>query len=81
MKEDSSRVVFTKPLKVTKKVATKWGNISHDSLIGKRARDVVRLNTGREFRLHFPTLEEYVTLTPRIVTPVSLCEICWLFYG
>ncbi|MCJ1243102.1 hypothetical protein MMC30_000299 [Trapelia coarctata] len=70
MKQDSTRVVFTKPLEVTKKVATKWGNISHDSLIGKSARDIVRLSTGREFRLHFPTLEEYVTLTPRLVTPV-----------
>ena len=71
MKEDSSRVVFTKPLKAGKNLATKWGSISHDSLIGKRARDIVSLSTGREFRVHFPTLEEYVTLIPRLVTPVS----------
>lgn len=26
---------------------------------------------GVKLRVHLPTLEEYVTLTPRIVTPVS----------
>ena len=75
MKENPSRVVFTKPLKATKNLATHWGNICHDALIGRRARDIVRFSTGREFRLHFPTLEEYVTLTPRLVTPVGPFEI------
>lgn len=81
MKEDPSRIVFTKPLKAGKSVATKWGNLEHDYLIGKEARDTVTFSTGREFRLHLPTLGEYVELTPRLVTPVRPFEICELFHS
>lgn len=81
MKEDPSRIVFTKPLKAGKTMATKWGSLSHDSLIGKEARDIVTLSTGRKFRLHLPTLGEYVELTPRLVTPVSPLEISGLFHS
>ncbi|MCJ1316527.1 hypothetical protein MMC15_001848 [Xylographa vitiligo] len=70
MKEDLSRELFTKPLKHGKTVQSKWGSIPHDSLIGKSARDIVASSTAREFQLHIPTLDEYVTLTPRLVTPV-----------
>ncbi|MCJ1438572.1 hypothetical protein MMC27_007962 [Xylographa pallens] len=70
MKEDSSRELFTKPLRHGKVVHCKWGSIAHDSLIGKSARDIVASSTGKEFQLHVPTLEEYVTLMPRLVTPV-----------
>ncbi|MCJ1380382.1 hypothetical protein MMC17_003485 [Xylographa soralifera] len=70
MKEDFSRELFTKPLRHGKTVQSQWGSIPHDSLIGKFARDTVASSTGRKFQVHVPTLEEYVTLTPRIVTPV-----------
>ena len=75
MKGDSSRELFTKPLRHGKVVQCRWGSIPHDSLIGKSVRDIVASSTGKEFQLHVPTLEEYVTLTPRLVTPVriSLC--------
>ena len=72
MKEDLSRELFTKPLKHGKTVQSKWGSIPHDSLIGKSARDIVASSTAREFQLHIPTLDEYVTLTPRLVTPVRI---------
>lgn len=68
-------MMFTKPLRPGLKVQSKWGSIPHDSLIGKSARDVVASSTSREFRIHIPTLEEYVTLTPRLVTPVGLIQI------
>ncbi|KAK8160850.1 adenine-N(1)--methyltransferase-like protein [Phyllosticta citrichinensis] len=43
--------------------------ITHDEIIGKRARDVIK-STKTSFRLHEPTLEEYVRLSPRIATPI-----------
>ncbi|MCJ1477514.1 hypothetical protein MMC13_006186 [Lambiella insularis] len=70
MKEDPSRLLFTKSLRPGRVVQSKWGSIPHNSLIGKSARDIVASSTSREFRIHVPTLEEYVTMTPRLVTPV-----------
>ncbi|KAK7526896.1 adenine-N(1)--methyltransferase-like protein [Phyllosticta citriasiana] len=43
--------------------------ITHDEIIGKRPRDVIN-TTRTSFRLHEPTLEEYVRLSPRIATPI-----------
>lgn len=51
--------------------AADHGQISHDHIIGKQVRDLVTTSKGVKLRVHLPTLEEYVTLTPRIVTPVS----------
>ncbi|KAI9668689.1 MAG: hypothetical protein M1829_005302 [Trizodia sp. TS-e1964] len=46
------------------------GNIDHNSIIGKRFRDLVKSHKGFEFRIHQPTLAEYITLSRRIVTPI-----------
>lgn len=55
------------------------GRLSHDDIIGKTVRETVRTKVredskskGAEYRIQEPTLEEYVRLTSRIVTPVRL---------
>ena len=52
------------------KLNTRKGALSHAELIGKRPRDTVLSTQGESFRLFTPTLAEYVTLTPRLVTPI-----------
>jgi len=47
------------------------GVLSHSDIIGKQPRQIVRTKKGSAFRIHEPTLGQYVCLTPRIVTPVS----------
>ena len=71
MREDPKISHFTKPMKSGRTIQTKWGAIDHDLLLGKESRDIVSTNTGRDFRVHFPTLEEYVIQSPRLVTPVG----------
>ena len=71
LKDDASRHIFTKPLRSGRKIETRWGTFTHESLIGQATRDTVTSSTGKDFRIHIPTLEEYVLLTPRLVTPVS----------
>ncbi|KAK8191568.1 adenine-N(1)--methyltransferase-like protein [Phyllosticta capitalensis] len=43
--------------------------VTHNEIIGKSPRDVIH-TTRTSFRLHEPTLEEYVRLSPRIATPI-----------
>ncbi|KAA6415328.1 MAG: hypothetical protein FRX48_00043 [Lasallia pustulata] len=69
-KNSTRAPVFTKRLRHSRKTESWWGSVDHTSIIGKRARDVVHTSRGREIRVNLPTLEEYVTLTPRIVTPI-----------
>lgn len=65
------RPTFTRPLKKGAAIETHYGTIKHDDLIGRiKNRDTITTTTGRRVRVHVPTLAEYVTLTPRIVTPV-----------
>ncbi|KAJ6014460.1 hypothetical protein N7540_009051 [Penicillium herquei] len=61
---------LTKPLKKGGKTNLRRGNLEHDRVIGSRAWDAVQTQKGPELRLSLPTLEEYVTLTPRHVTPI-----------
>ncbi|MCJ1470488.1 hypothetical protein MMC07_009134 [Pseudocyphellaria aurata] len=63
-------VFLTKPLRPYDKLDTHHGVISHNCIIGKRVRDLITTNTGLDYRVNFPTLEEYVTMTPRFVTPI-----------
>jgi tRNA A58 N-methylase Trm61 len=49
---------------------THRGVIEHSDIIGKQSRQVVRSTKGSHYRIHEPTLAEYVRLTPRLVTPV-----------
>ena len=63
-------IALTSPLHVKKKTRTRLGDIDHARIIGRRSRDVVVSSKGKELRMRRPTLEEYIVLTPRNVTPV-----------
>lgn len=52
-------------------VKTHIGVVAHKDILYKRVRDVVATKNGRPgFRLTFPTLEEHILKTRRLVTPV-----------
>ncbi|KAF1841667.1 S-adenosyl-L-methionine-dependent methyltransferase [Cucurbitaria berberidis CBS 394.84] len=57
-------------LHAEKSTGTHRGVITHADIIGKGPRQTVRSSKGPEFRIHEPTLAEYVRLTPRLVTPI-----------
>lgn len=59
-------------LQASKSTHTHRGVIEHANVIGKEPRQIVRSSKGSEYRVHEPTLAEYVRLTPRLVTPVRL---------
>ncbi|KAL4943385.1 hypothetical protein BDV06DRAFT_139872 [Aspergillus oleicola] len=63
-------LVLSGPLRHGQKFDTPRGFIKQDELIGRRVRDVVATNKGANFRLTHPTLDQYVALTPRHVTPI-----------
>ncbi|CAI6335877.1 unnamed protein product [Periconia digitata] len=46
-----------------------FGVIHHNDIIGKEPRQVVKCGSN-EYRIHEPTLADYVRLTPRLVTPI-----------
>lgn len=72
----SATPLLSRPLQPGRRIDTHKGSIPHDDIIGKRVRDVLRTaptkagKPGVEFRLHGVKLEEYVRLTPRLVTPL-----------
>ncbi|KAI9656572.1 MAG: hypothetical protein M1821_004779 [Bathelium mastoideum] len=66
----STRALLTKPLRKDVPIYTSKGVISQSQIIGARVRDVITSHTQNDFRIHEPTLAEYVNLTPRIVTPI-----------
>lgn len=59
-------------LQASKNTGTHRGTISHADIIGKEPRQTVRSSKGHSYRIHEPTLADYVRLTPRLVTPVRL---------
>ncbi|OCL04167.1 S-adenosyl-L-methionine-dependent methyltransferase [Glonium stellatum] len=61
---------LSKPLHSKKTIETHRGPISHTEIIGKRVRDIIKTKKGHEYRIHEPTLSEYVRYTPRSVTPI-----------
>ncbi|KAJ5136281.1 hypothetical protein N7448_004835 [Penicillium atrosanguineum] len=61
---------LTKPLTKGSKTNLRRGHVEHDRIIGSRVRDAVQAHKGPDLRLSLPTLEEYVALTPRHVTPI-----------
>ncbi|KAI9838526.1 MAG: hypothetical protein M1819_004834 [Sarea resinae] len=70
-KNDASATpILTKPLQRGGKIHSHTGVLEHDAIIGKQIRDIVETNRDKAYRIHQPTLSDYVTLTPRIVTPV-----------
>jgi len=46
------------------------GSVEHDDIIGKEPRQLVISSRGASFRVHEPTLADYVRLTRRLVTPI-----------
>ncbi|KGQ01011.1 hypothetical protein PAAG_12323 [Paracoccidioides lutzii Pb01] len=62
--------VLTKPLKKDDQTTVANGTIKHDDIIGKQSRDAVRTTKGSLLRITQPTLEDYIVLSPRHVTPV-----------
>lgn len=74
-KKDASHdgtLIKLEPSKIT---GTHRGSIKHVDIIGKQPRQIVQSSRGTSYRIHEPTLAEYVRLTPRLVTPVrSQCS-------
>lgn len=62
---------MTKALHPDHHTAMPLGRIDHTSIIGRKTRDTVKTHRGADVRVYMPTLAEHVTMTPRIVTPVS----------
>lgn len=61
---------MTKPLRPGSVTHTSQGDISHSSLIGAHPRDLIPSNAGAKYRATFPTVDEYITKIPRLVTPI-----------
>jgi tRNA (adenine57-N1/adenine58-N1)-methyltransferase len=57
-------------LQASKTTHSHRGVIKHADIIGKEQRQLVQSSKGSSYRIHEPTLAEYVRLTPRLVTPV-----------
>jgi tRNA (adenine57-N1/adenine58-N1)-methyltransferase len=68
-------------LESSKKIQTHRGTILHSDVIGKEPRQLVQSSKGASYRIHEPTLAEYVRLTPRLVTPVRLLRLKMLEFG
>ncbi|RMZ87782.1 hypothetical protein DV736_g4986, partial [Chaetothyriales sp. CBS 134916] len=59
------------PLKQGKTTEWKYGHINHDSIIGAPAHSLNILSSrGVTLRVNHPTLEQFVSLSPRHVTPI-----------
>ncbi|KAH7405807.1 S-adenosyl-L-methionine-dependent methyltransferase [Phaeosphaeria sp. MPI-PUGE-AT-0046c] len=69
-KRDTSQDGMLVKLQAAHSVHSHRGVINHADLIGKEPRQLVRSSKGTLYRIHEPTLAEYVRLTPRIVTPI-----------
>ncbi|CAD0112808.1 unnamed protein product, partial [Aureobasidium uvarum] len=70
-KLNQDNVIVTKPLNPANKINTHKGDISHADIIGKTPRDLVTSSAGHAYRIHTITLAEYVSMTRRLVTPVT----------
>ncbi|KAF2132119.1 S-adenosyl-L-methionine-dependent methyltransferase [Dothidotthia symphoricarpi CBS 119687] len=57
-------------LKSSKTTVNHRGIIEHADILGKKPRQLVQSSKGISYRIHEPTLAEYVRLTPRLVTPI-----------
>ncbi|CAG8699729.1 24158_t:CDS:2, partial [Dentiscutata erythropus] len=66
----SSRVFLIGPLKIGNKKEIPGGILDHSNIIGKSVRDIVKTNKDKSYTIHFPTLDEYVVMIPRLMTPI-----------
>jgi tRNA (adenine57-N1/adenine58-N1)-methyltransferase len=69
-KKDASQDGMLVKLQASHLAHSHRGVIDHADIIGKEPRQMVQSSKGYSYRIHEPTLGEYVRLTPRIVTPV-----------
>lgn len=75
-KRDATQDGMLVKLQVSHFAHSHRGVIDHAEIIGKEPRQLVRSSKGTSYRIHEPTLAEYVRLTPRLVTPVCLPTSC-----
>lgn len=71
-KDPSKSSFFVQKLDASKHVHGHVGKIAHQDIIGRSPRDTVTSSKNVWFRLVRPTLDDYVRLTPRLVTPVRV---------
>lgn len=71
----SNKKFFAGPLCLGGEKGAKEGMISHDSIIGKKPRSLIKINSGI-YMAHFPTLSEYVVNVPRQCTPIYPKDAC-----
>ncbi|KAL3464695.1 S-adenosyl-L-methionine-dependent methyltransferase [Aspergillus heterothallicus] len=62
--------ILTKPLQKGRKSDLARGQLEHDQIIGRSVRSLIQTRKGQGYRITQPSLEEYVALTPRLVTPI-----------
>ncbi|KAL8694433.1 MAG: hypothetical protein Q9218_000925 [Villophora microphyllina] len=63
-------IALTAPLHEKGRTKTRFGYIDDKDVLGKQPRDVVTSSKNSELRVQVPTLEEYVVLASRLVTPI-----------
>lgn len=73
LRNKNESLILTKPLSPEGVTSTRFGDVNHENLIGKRLPNVITTSKRWELRVQLPTLNEYVRLTPRLVTPVGPC--------
>ncbi|KAF2651249.1 S-adenosyl-L-methionine-dependent methyltransferase [Lophiostoma macrostomum CBS 122681] len=69
-KKDASHDGTLVKLRQANSTSNHRGIIKHADIIGKEPRQIVNSSKGTSYRIHEPTLAEYVRLTPRLVTPI-----------
>ncbi|TAQ89098.1 hypothetical protein B7494_g2597 [Chlorociboria aeruginascens] len=67
---DSTSSILSKPLRPDSKIQTVRGSVATNDVIGKRPRDLVVSKKGVSYRVLQPSLAEYTSLSPRVVTPI-----------
>ena len=78
-KRDNSHEGILLKLRASKELTNHHGKLPHSDIIGKHVRQIVQTNRGQQYRIHEPTLAEYVRLSPRLVTPVRPIAFLTLF--
>ncbi len=59
------------PLQKNNRLELPNGYIAHNDILGQKPRALIPTNTGQKYRITSPGLDQYISLTPRKVTPVS----------
>ncbi|KAL4971286.1 S-adenosyl-L-methionine-dependent methyltransferase [Aspergillus desertorum] len=62
--------ILTAPLRRGHKIDTPRGILDPDRIIGRGPREIVSTHKGTRFLVTLPTLEQYISMTPRHVTPI-----------